>query len=115
MKSAIFQILLALCLVLFSASDSEAQALKREHFQIDAGISGDLLTGTFITRDPAGIVDGPNEYSYVRQNPWTMFDPDGLRSERHDAIGKDGKITGGLELHHKDFVRDSKGYSNQYR
>ena len=94
MKSAIFQILLALCLLLFSASDSEALALKSEHFQIDAGISGDLLTGTFITRDPAGIVDGPNEYRYVRQNPWTMFDPDGLRSkheEKWDKIAHDEK------------------------
>ena len=35
----------------------------------------DLLTGTFITRDPAGFVDGPNLYAYVVQNPWTKFDP----------------------------------------
>jgi RHS repeat-associated protein len=38
----------------------------------------DLETGTFITRDPAGFVDGPNLYAYVRQNPWTHFDPLGL-------------------------------------
>ena len=38
----------------------------------------DLETGVFITRDPAGFVDGPNVYTYVRQNPWTMFDPEGL-------------------------------------
>ncbi len=38
----------------------------------------DLLTDTFITRDPAGMIDGPNEYTYVRQNPWTSFDPEGL-------------------------------------
>ena len=38
----------------------------------------DLETGTFITRDPAGFVDGPNLYTYVRQNPWTHFDPHGL-------------------------------------
>jgi RHS repeat-associated protein len=37
-----------------------------------------LETGIFITRDPAGFVDGPNLYTYVRQNPWTMFDPEGL-------------------------------------
>jgi RHS repeat-associated protein len=29
----------------------------------------DLETGQFITRDPAGFVDGPNVYTYVRQNP----------------------------------------------
>ena len=38
----------------------------------------DLETGSFITRDPAGFVDGPNVYTYVRQNPWTKFDPFGL-------------------------------------
>ena len=40
----------------------------------------DLETGEFITRDPAGFVDGPNLYAYVRQNPWTHFDPEGLES-----------------------------------
>ncbi len=49
----------------------------------------DLETGEFITRDPAGFVDGPNLYTYVRQNPWTKFDPEGLRA--HDEIGKDIK------------------------
>jgi len=41
----------------------------------------DLATGLFISRDPAGFVDGPNVYTYVRQNPWSKFDPDGLRAE----------------------------------
>lgn len=40
----------------------------------------DLEFGTFLTRDPAGFIDGPNVYTYVRQNPWTMFDPLGLAS-----------------------------------
>ncbi len=39
----------------------------------------DLETGSFLTRDPAGMVDGPNLYAYVRQNPWTKFDPEGLK------------------------------------
>ena len=39
----------------------------------------DLATGMFLTRDPAGFVDGPNVYTYVRQNPWSSFDPDGLQ------------------------------------
>ena len=39
----------------------------------------DLETGEFITKDPAGFVDGPNLYSYVNQNPWTKFDPEGLQ------------------------------------
>ena len=38
----------------------------------------DLEFGVFLTRDPAGFVDGPNVYTYVRQNPWTAFDPEGL-------------------------------------
>ena len=33
----------------------------------------------FLTKDPAGFVDGPNLYCYVRQNPWTSFDPEGLK------------------------------------
>jgi uncharacterized protein RhaS with RHS repeats len=40
-----------------------------------------LETGVFLSRDPAGHVDGPNVYTYVRQNPWTKFDPEGLKPE----------------------------------
>lgn len=38
----------------------------------------DLETGTFLTRDPIGYVDGPNAYCYVHCNPITKFDPFGL-------------------------------------
>lgn len=38
----------------------------------------DLVTGAFISRDPLGFIDGPNVYSYVRENPWSSFDPLGL-------------------------------------
>ena len=41
----------------------------------------DLATGSFITRDPLGFVDGPNMYAYVMQNPWSLFDPEGLKYE----------------------------------
>jgi RHS repeat-associated protein len=44
----------------------------------------DLEFGVFITRDPAGFVDGPNVYTYVRQNPWTFFDPLGLKKDRDE-------------------------------
>lgn len=47
----------------------------------------DIETGSFITRDPLGFVDGPNMYTYVRQNPWTMFDPLGLTGDRVDPDG----------------------------
>ncbi|GAA5130436.1 RHS repeat-associated core domain-containing protein [Luteolibacter yonseiensis] len=40
----------------------------------------DLTTGSFISRDPLGFVDGPNVYTYVNQNPWTKVDPLGLRT-----------------------------------
>ena len=29
----------------------------------------------FITKDPAGFVDGSNHYTYVKNNSWTYFDP----------------------------------------
>jgi len=31
-----------------------------------------------LSRDPAGFVDGPNLYAYVKQNPWSQFDAHGL-------------------------------------
>ncbi|HRJ10185.1 MAG TPA: RHS repeat-associated core domain-containing protein, partial [Prosthecobacter sp.] len=40
-----------------------------------------LETMTWLSRDPAGFVDGPNLYAYVQQNPWTAFDPLGLWGE----------------------------------
>ena len=42
----------------------------------------DLETGTYLTRDPAGFVDGPNLYAYVRQNPWSSTDPLGLLGKK---------------------------------
>ena len=48
----------------------------------------DLATDTFITRDPLGMVDGPNEYSYVTQNPWTKTDPEGLKVNIDDPDEK---------------------------
>ncbi|SKB09454.1 RHS repeat-associated core domain-containing protein, partial [Prosthecobacter debontii] len=41
--------------------------------------------GMWLSRDPAGFVDGPNLYAYVKQNPWTAWDPLGL-AELTDAI-----------------------------
>lgn len=56
----------------------------------------DLEFGIFLTRDPAGFVDGPNLYTYVRQNPWTKFDPLGLR-DRTTVQG----VTPQGQRHHK--------------
>jgi RHS repeat-associated protein len=49
----------------------------------------DMETGTFISRDPLGLVDGPNVYCYVRQNPWTKIDPLGL----NEVV-----VTGGINV-----------------
>jgi RHS repeat-associated protein len=51
----------------------------------------DLETGTFLSRDPAGFIDGPNLYAYVSQNPWTYFDPEGLQRKGHDDYDVKGK------------------------
>ena len=58
-----------------NTKDEDPTGLLNEGFRYR-----DLETGSFITRDPAGFVDGPNVYTYVRQNPWTAFDPRGLAS-----------------------------------
>lgn len=54
----------------------------------------DLETGVWLTRDPAGFVDGPNLYAYVRQNPWTAFDPTGLNLKLINALKNAGKWRG---------------------
>jgi RHS repeat-associated protein len=56
-----------------NTKDEDPTGLLNEGFRYR-----DLETGTFITRDPLGFVDGPNVYTYVVQNPWTKFDPLGL-------------------------------------
>jgi RHS repeat-associated protein len=56
-----------------NSKDTDPTGLVDEGFRYR-----DLDTGMFLTRDPAGFVDGPNLYTYVRQNPWTAFDPEGL-------------------------------------
>ncbi len=38
----------------------------------------DPITGRFLSRDPAGMVDGPNVYAYVGNNPVSSRDPSGL-------------------------------------
>jgi len=57
-----------------NTKDEDPTGLLNEGFRYR-----DLETGTFITRDPLGFVDGPNVYTYVVQNPWTYYDPMGLQ------------------------------------
>jgi RHS repeat-associated protein len=56
-----------------NSKDEDPTGLLNEGFRYR-----DLETGVFLSRDPAGTVDGPNVYTYVNQNPWTKFDPEGL-------------------------------------
>ncbi len=57
-----------------NSKDEDPTGLLNEGFRYR-----DLESGVFITRDPLGFVDGPNVYTYVRQNPWSSFDPLGLK------------------------------------
>jgi RHS repeat-associated protein len=57
-----------------NTKEEDPTGLLWEHFRYR-----DLETGVWLSRDPAGFVDGPNLYAYVRQNPWTAFDPLGLK------------------------------------
>ncbi len=56
-----------------NSKDEDPTGLLNEGFRYR-----DIETGVWLSRDPAGFVDGPNLYAYVSQNPWTKFDPDGL-------------------------------------
>ncbi|MDR3403122.1 MAG: RHS repeat-associated core domain-containing protein [Chthoniobacter sp.] len=59
-----------------NTKDEDPTGLLNEGFRYR-----DLEAGVFITRDPIDFNDGPNLYTYVHQNPWTHFDPEGLASE----------------------------------
>ncbi len=49
-----------------NTKEEDPTGLLWEHFRYR-----DLETGVWLSRDPAGFVDGPN--LYVNQNPWTSF------------------------------------------
>jgi len=55
----------------------------------------DLESGTFLSKDPAGFVDGPNLYTYVNQNPWTKFDPNGLAEAEQNSWAQQHPILNG--------------------
>ncbi len=63
-----------------NSKEEDPTGLLWEHFRYR-----DLETGVWLSRDPAGFVDGPNLYAYVRQNPWTFFDPLGLQTSERKA------------------------------
>jgi RHS repeat-associated protein len=56
-----------------NSKDEDPTGLLNEGFRYR-----DLETMVWLSRDPAGFVDGPNLYAYVKQNPWSKFDARGL-------------------------------------
>ncbi len=65
-----------------NSKDEDPTGLLNEGFRYR-----DLETGVWLSRDPAGFVDGPNVYAYVKQNPWSKFDALGLSGDRVDPDG----------------------------
>lgn len=65
----------------------------------------EATTGRWLTRDPAGFVDGPNLYQYVQSNPLASRDPLGLMCTR--AVGACGQagmgwlMPGRLNIEHR--------------
>jgi hypothetical protein len=49
-----------------------------------------VSSGDWLCHDAAGFENGPNLYAYVKENPWSAFDPDGLKTKddyRNDIVG----------------------------
>lgn len=94
-----------------NTKDEDPTGLLNEGFRYR-----DLETGVFLTRDPAGFVDGPNLYAYVVQNPWTKFDPDGLQTAEAalatNPVGL-GTLTAGyaVAVGHANFQVLKEGHS----
>jgi hypothetical protein len=59
----------------------------------------------FLSAEPAGFVDGPNLYAYVKQNPWTAWDPDGLKLNMPQLKSEEG-LSG-------DELKSVQGYNYQ--
>jgi RHS repeat-associated protein len=72
-----------------NTKEEDPTGLKNEGFRYF-----DLEASIFLTRDPLGFVDGPNLYTYVVQNPWSKFDPEGLSERRIDPDGFEWKGSG---------------------
>jgi len=71
-----------------------------ESFLIDLGrcaylgitLSHWIEVRIWLSPDPAGFVDGPNLYAYVRNNPWSAFDPHGLEMEIFHPDGRHATV-----------------------
>ncbi len=96
-----------------NSKDEDPTGLLNEGFRYR-----DLETGVWLSRDPAGFVDGPNLYAYVKQNPWTKFDPHGLEAKVTSKKNKDGgtdttvKVSGVVQYTGKQkefYMNDANG------
>jgi RHS repeat-associated protein len=92
-----------------NTKDEDPTGLLNEGFRYR-----DLETGTFITRDPLGFVDGPNVYTYVVQNPWTKFDPKGLKFDDSTFDEKNDRMKNWGELDKKtqDDIKEQDWYND---
>jgi RHS repeat-associated protein len=81
-----------------NSKDEDPTELLNEGFRYR-----DIETGVWLSRDPAGFVDGPNLYAYVRQNPWTKFDPLGLAEKEAKQ-----KVSSEAKLYHVHFDKKIK-------
>lgn len=59
----------------------------------------DPAMGRWISQDPAGLIDGPNVYAYLHNNPLSYFDRFGLASEPISEIPPKGYLYGEVETH----------------
>ena len=56
----------------------------------------------WLCHDAAGFENGPNLYAYVKENPWTAFDPDGLAETKPYYVTKGRKGIQKLEADPND-------------
>jgi len=79
-----------------AASPRPEVALQVPELRLD----NPLLYGESVSGRLFGFVDGPNLYAYVRQNPWSKFDPEGLSAAGWfaDSFLNADTVKGGVEL-----------------
>jgi len=88
-----------------NTKDEDPTGLLNEGFRYR-----DLETGVWLSRDPAGFVDGPNLYAYVLQNPWSKWDPHGLSAVKkgRKLVDTVKKVNGHYPINAK-FAEKGKG------
>ncbi len=78
----------------------------------------DPRIGRFITQDPLGMIDGPNLYAYVNNNPINWIDPYGLEKEKKWKWGQENwlwQILYGYNLFEAEPNEDFSSYLARFR